>query len=439
MIELALADVQQRKAGWTRADLTAAINAALPDYVGVHDGRDVGRLLDSLTDEALRQVRSLDQARPGDALLPAELRLDNGASAHVAPGSTLYATSDHVRSERALVAATALGGAAALPHPVAARFLDGLRQSGIDLGVDQAAAVRGVLTSGARVESLVGPAGTGKSFVVGAIARGWTDPTLHGDPAPRRVFGLATSQIATNVLTAEGLTARNVARWLATQDRLAAGPGSGGPQPVEGDEAWRLHAGDLVVVDESAMTDTAALSSIHHHVDAVGAKLLLVGDHRQLAAVGAGGGMDLLAQAGARYELTDARRFTHEWERDASLRLRDGDPDVLRTYHQHGRLLDSGTREQAEQSAARAWLADTLVRPPLAARWSTPTSRPPSCPRSCAPNSSASAVSPRTGCRSPRKAPSPGSATSSRPGSTAGTSPGRRATAAARSTGRPTR
>ena len=211
------------------------------------------------------------------------------------------------------------------------------------------------------------------------------------------MFGLATSQIATDVLAAEGLTARNVARWLATQDRLAAGPGSRRPQPTGDDEAWRLHAGDLVVVDESAMTDTPALAAIHRHVDAAGAKLLLVGDHRQLAAVGAGGGMDLLAQAGARYELADARRFTAEWEREASLRLRDGDETVLRDYHRQGRLLDAGTVEQAE-SLRRGRLA-RATRSPGAGRccWSTPTSRPPGCPRSCAPSWSVSAASPRPG------------------------------------------
>ncbi|MGH3613313.1 MAG: ATP-dependent DNA helicase [Pseudonocardia sp.] len=214
-----------------------------------------------------------------------------------------------------------------------------------------------MLTSGARVESLVGPAGTGKSFVVGALARAWSDPQLTG--AGRRVFGVATSQIATDVLVAEGLTARNVTRWLDAQARLAASAVERGP--VGDDEAWRLRAGDLVVVDESAMTDTAALAAIHARVDAAGAKLLLVGDHRQLAAVGAGGGMDLLATAGARYELAEARRFAHEWEREASLRLRAGDETVLRDYHRHGRLLDSGTREQAEASAATAWLADTLA------------------------------------------------------------------------------
>jgi len=359
VIEVALEEVQRSKAGWTESDLIRAINTALPDYLGVPDGADVAELLDQLADEALKYAATLDAARPGDEHLPADMRLRNGHSAYQAPGARLYATPGYVRTERALVAAMTAGGAAALPREVAQRFLQSLAESGLELGVDQAAAVRGVLTSGARVESLVGPAGTGKSFVIGTLAKAWTDPELTGGPQ-RRVFGLATSQIATEVLTGERLTARNVAAWLATQDRLTAGHAAGGPLPIGDDQAWRLHAGDLVVVDESAMTDTPALAAIHKHVDAAGAKLLLVGDHRQLAAVGAGGGMDLLAQSGACYELAEARRFNQEWERDASLRLRAGDETVLREYHQRGRLLDSGTREQAETAAAHAWLADTL-------------------------------------------------------------------------------
>ncbi|MCE0763371.1 relaxase domain-containing protein [Pseudonocardia kujensis] len=347
VIETALADVQTRKAGWTRSDLTRAINAALPDYLDLPAGSDVARLLDDLADEALKYAVPLDVARPGEPELPAELRLANGQSAYQAPGAQLYATPDQVRTERILLAATADRDATALSEAAAQRFLDELRTTGIELGADQAAAVRGVLTSGARIESLVGPAGTGKSFVVGAIARGWTDPVLHDGSSERRVFGLATSQVATEVLAGEGLWARNVAQWLGAQERDEPG--------------WRLRAGDLVVVDESAMTDTPALAAIHERVDAAGAKLLLVGDHKQLAAVGAGGGMDLLAGAGARYELSDARRFTADWERAASLRLRAGDESVLREYHRRGRLLDAGSAEQAEASASRAWLADTLA------------------------------------------------------------------------------
>ncbi len=188
VIELALEDVRAAKSGWTESDLLAAINRALPDYLGITDGADVGRLLDTLKDELLKYVAALDAPRPGDDLLPDELRLRNGRSVYEAPGARLYATPEQVHTERAMLAGTAGRGGAALPRVAADRFVEQLRESGIELGVDQAAAVRGVLTSGARVECLIGPAGTGKSFVVGALARAWTDPghdpAAH-DPAAR--------------------------------------------------------------------------------------------------------------------------------------------------------------------------------------------------------------------------------------------------------------
>lgn len=354
VIETALADLGHRRASWTRADLTRAINAALPDYLELPSGSDVATILDELADHALAHAIPLDITRPGDEALPAELRLANGESSYQAPGARLYATPAHLRVERVLVAATADGGGPVVSPESAQRFLEGLRDTGVELGADQAAAIRGILTSGARIESLVGPAGTGKSFVVGTLAKAWADPQVHDVPGGRRVFGLASSQVATDVLEGEGLTTRNVARWLATQERLRT-------TEAEGDRSWRLRSGDLVVVDESAMTATPALAEIHRHTESAGAKLLLVGDHKQLAAVGAGGGMDLLANAGARYELADPRRFTAPWERPASLQLRAGVEAVLRDYHRHGRLIDAGTAEQAEASAARAWLADTLA------------------------------------------------------------------------------
>jgi hypothetical protein len=68
--------------------------------------------------------------------------------------------------------------APALGRQQASAFLDSLAETGIELGADQAAAVHGVLTSSAAVETLVGPAGTGKSFVVGALAKAWQDPDV---------------------------------------------------------------------------------------------------------------------------------------------------------------------------------------------------------------------------------------------------------------------
>jgi conjugative relaxase-like TrwC/TraI family protein len=354
VIETALADVQAKKAAWTQSDLARAINDALPDYLGGRSGAQVSELIDTLTGQALLLAVPIDAARPGDRALPDELRLADGRSAYEAPGGRLYATPEHVHTERLLAAATTHRDAAAVSSAHAGRFLDKLGDVGLELGADQAAAVRGVLTSGVSVETLVGPAGTGKSFVVGVLAQAWQDPKLW-DGQQRRVFGLAASQIATDVLAHEGLTARNITQWLTTQRRLAAGT------TREEDADWRLNAGDLVVVDESAMADTLALAAIHAYAQQAGAKLLLTGDHRQLAAVGAAGGMELITAAGVGYELSEVRRFGEEWERAASLQLRDGDETVLADYHKHGRLLDAGALERAEASAARAWLADTLA------------------------------------------------------------------------------
>ncbi len=148
--------------------------------------REVAEVLDTLDPAGHRQeARNVDRRTDRPAMtLPAELRLANGALRLPArPVSSSTPPGEHVRSERALRAAAIERTAARLtPELRANAFLDELAESGIELGVDQAAAVRGVLTSGAGVESLVGPAGTGKSFVVGARR-----PCLAGpDPLERR-------------------------------------------------------------------------------------------------------------------------------------------------------------------------------------------------------------------------------------------------------------
>ncbi|WP_224393206.1 MobF family relaxase [Pseudonocardia sp. ICBG1293] len=296
VVSVALAEVQNSRTVWTRPDLIRALNSALPDHLGISDGAQITKLLDILADEAMTaDLASVQTKRPAADVLPDEYKLANGESAFEAPGATLYATTGHVHTERILAGAAGRHDGERLPDAVIDRFLVGLAAEGTRLGAAQEAAVRGVLGSGARVETLVGPPGTGKSFTVGMMARAWADPDLTGGGPERRVFGLATAQAATSVLAEQGLTARNIAAWLATQDRLTAG------RPRDDtDLGFRLHAGDIVVVDESAMTDTPALAAIHQHVDAAGAKLLLVGDPRQLAAIGAGGGMDLISRAGGR-------------------------------------------------------------------------------------------------------------------------------------------
>jgi conjugative relaxase-like TrwC/TraI family protein len=354
VLELALADVQSKHSTWRSADLTRSISNALPDNLGRMKPSKVARLLDRLTERGLAMAKQVDTKNRGQAGdLPGELVRRDGLSAYEAPGAARYVTPDHLKAERKLASAGYARGAVAMTTGDVDSFVKQLTAAGFALGADQAAAVRGVLSSGAKVETLVGPAGTGKSRVVGALAKAWEDPELWGGQQ-RRMVGLAASQVATEVLAADGVTAMNISRWLMTQQSLTDGSARAEHQ------AWRLRAGDLVVVDESAMANTSDLAEIQARCDEAGAKLLLVGDHRQLAAVGAGGGMELVTKNALTHELVETRRFRAGWEGPASLRLRNGDPAILAEYHKQGRILDGGHIESAQRSAIDAWLADHL-------------------------------------------------------------------------------
>ena len=87
--------------------------------------------------------------------------------------------------------------------------------------------------------------------------------------------------------------------------------------------------------------------------------MLYTGDHEQLASVEAGGMLELLVRDAGAVELTEIHRFTHAWERAASVRLRVGDPDVVSVYDAHGRIR-GGTEQEMVASAVRGYLADVL-------------------------------------------------------------------------------
>ncbi|MGC4891097.1 MobF family relaxase [Micromonospora sp. DT227] len=351
VIAEAVAACQQAQPTFSRSELIRQVLLALPDNLGGLTGAQVTALAEKLADEALANDDLVVPVtgRQVTAEVPDDLKVASGRSSYASPSGTRYATRGHVVAEQALRRAAVKRGA----HQLDAVDVDlwlATDEMGRMLGDDQAAAVRGLLTSGARVSVLSAPAGTGKSFTVGAAAKALAD--IDGG----RVFGLATSQIATEVLADDGVTAMNTTRWLAAQDRLASG------KATADDMRWALNDNDIVVVDEASMVDTADMDRIREYVEHRKARLLLAGDPHQLASVGAGGAMGMLAEGVAEtYTLTEVRRFAAGWEARASLRLRDGDASVLDEYDRHGRILDCGTMEAATNSAARAYLGDTLA------------------------------------------------------------------------------
>lgn len=336
VIERALDEVAQDGQTWTRPRLIRALSDALPAELGLEPEK-IAPLLEQLADQALGEGVRVDPEQPAD--LPDNLRLADGRAATVRPGSERFTTEGTLLAEQILRDAAVERVDAHCTAEQVDEVFAILAKSGLALGDDQAAAVRGILTSGAQLQLLSAPAGTGKSITVGAVAEGWR---RHGG----RVRGLAPSQVAAQILAEDGVDALNLAAWRA---RLRAGEET-------------IEPGDLLVVDEAGMATTDDLREVVEQARAAGASVVLAGDPRQLGAVGPGGALADLEERAVSYSLGEVRRFHDHWERAASLRLRDGDVSVLDEYDKHGRLLAGGTREQAEQAAERAWLADTLSK-----------------------------------------------------------------------------
>ncbi len=346
VVERAVAELELTHSTWTRSDVMAAVGRALPANPGVTPAQ-VFPLLDSLTDEALKAAPRISPV-PDTAGLPESAFLANGQSALARPNVAKFSSDRTLVTDHVLRRAASGMGAAAMTREQADELVARFAASGKKLGADQAAALKGITTSGAKVESVSAAAGTGKSFLLGTITDAWTDAGMG------RVFGLATAENAARVLADQGVTARNVAAWLETQKRLAE------HRPLAGDSVFALRSGDIVAVDEASMIANGRLAEIQAITDTVNAKLLLMFDQHQLGAIGPGGAAADMGAHGIQYNLTEVRRFAEEWERSASLKLREGDTSVLAEYARHGRIVAAGTPEQAEAAAARAWLADTL-------------------------------------------------------------------------------
>jgi ATP-dependent exoDNAse (exonuclease V) alpha subunit len=94
----------------------------------------------------------------------------------------------------------------------------------------------------------------------------------------------------------------------------------------------------LIIIDEAGMADTLSLDAAVQFALDRGASVRLIGDDQQLAAIGAGGILRDIKQSHGALHLTELHRFTDPNEAQASLALREGDPNALGFYLDHGRV-----------------------------------------------------------------------------------------------------
>jgi conjugative relaxase-like TrwC/TraI family protein len=201
-------------------------------------------------------------------------------------------------------------------------------------GPDQQAMVRDLCQGGAGVALVVGRAGTGKTFALGIARHAWQ---LDG----YRLLAAAPTGIATMSLQGEGF------EEVATCDRLLVDLDRGQEQ---------LDARMVLVVDEAGMVGSRKLARLLEHAHQAQAKVVLVGDDRQLAPIDAGGGFRALRLRLGASELVENRRQHQAWEREALDLVRSGlVEEAVAAYRAHDRVVAADSKPAATLALLQDW------------------------------------------------------------------------------------
>jgi ATP-dependent exoDNAse (exonuclease V) alpha subunit len=317
-----------------------ALRRARSADLSIHD---VDRVVDALVDQALSR-HSVRLSPDSDGICePSQLRRRDDQSVYTVHGAEHYTSARVLAAEQRLVAAAGRADGHRISLEAVDLALLETAANGVTLNAGQVALVRGMASSGARLQLAIAPAGAGKTTAMRALARAWE----NGGGV---LIGLAPSAAAAAALRDQITTDASV--HTDTLAKLTYELANG--QVPE----WATQIGPdtLVVIDEAGMADTLSLDVAVDWITARGASIRLIGDDQQLAAIGAGGVLrDIDATCGA-LRLTELMRFADPAEGAASLALREGQTDALGFYLDNGRV-HVGDLATMTEDAFTAWEA----------------------------------------------------------------------------------
>ncbi len=163
--------------------------------------------------------------------------------------------------------------------------------------------------------TLQGMAGTGKSYAMNAVKDILEFAGYH-------VRGMAPTGIAAqNLQQGSGISSQTIDSFLCNSyDQLTAK--------------------DVVIVDEAGMIGSRKMNKLLSKIASSHAKVILIGDKKQLQSVDAGGAFRLISDTVGTSEMNQIMRQKTTWQREAVLDFANGNAlDGLLKYHDHGKLI----------------------------------------------------------------------------------------------------
>ena len=192
------------------------------------------------------------------------------------------------------------------------------------------------IVSGGDISVMIGRAGTGKSYTLGAVREAY-------EAGGYLVRGLALSGIAAEGLQNEsGIESTTIFKQLEDWDN----------------ERNLLSKDQVLVIDEAGMVGTRQMHKILEHAHEAGAKVILVGDNEQLQSIEAGGSFRGIIQRTGYVELAEVRRQHVEWQKQATVEFsgnKEQAEKALEMYHHHGHIHELQTRQDAKYQMLKEW------------------------------------------------------------------------------------
>ena len=195
------------------------------------------------------------------------------------------------------------------------------------LSGEQVNAVQHITYESGAIACVRGLAGTGKSHMLGKARQAWENAGFD-------VIGCALAgKAADGLQQGSGINSQTLHSLLAELDTGSRG----------------LSENSVVVMDEAGMVGTRQLHRLLKHVNAVSAKLVMVGDHQQLQPIDAGGFFRRISDDVGYAELNDMRRQKDESDRETIKRLIGGDSvEVIKRLVEAGQLQVKNDDQVAE-------------------------------------------------------------------------------------------
>ena len=354
---------------WTRAEVMRTICDLVP-AVSQMSGQRWAQALERACDRVLEHGINLDP----NTTTTTTTRRGDGRSVWIDPLAP-HLTTEQILTEEERIVVWATDAQLGSPAPSTT-----VNVAGLDVcQTDAARAIAGH----DRLVVVVGPAGAGKTTM---LERAVADLHTHDRP----VLGVAPTAKAARVLERETqMRCDTVAKLLWEHTRADRDP-----LPE-----YQLARGATVIVDEAGMIGTHSLHTLIQLADTHDWRLALVGDPRQLQAVGRGGMFNELCATARSIELEHIHRFTEPWEAAASLKLRHGDPAGLDAYFEHGRVI-AGTLAEHTAAIATEWITHHTNDDTVAITTPRTNKSTPSTPRSRLPASTPATSTPTSRSRS---------------------------------------